>query len=136
MAHYAFINNKNIVTEVIVGKDENDLDDLPEEFSSWESYYLSLRPQSTACKRTSYNTRGNQHLNSGTPFRANYAGRGYIYDESNDVFYPPKPFESWILNSNWVWEAPIPYPTDGNNYIWNENLYVGDNTLGWELINY
>jgi hypothetical protein len=53
----------------------------------------------------------------------------------NDVFYGPQPYGSWTLTSNWVWEAPIAYPDDGNAYIWNENAYQGDNTQGWELVN-
>lgn len=141
MAHYAFIDSNNIVTEVIVGVDENLTDDLPEGFSSWESWYLTQRPEMSACKRTSYNTVSNSHKSGGTPFRGNYAGKGFIYDEDNDVFYEPQPYSSWTLNeSTWSWEAPISYPTDGGHYIWNENLYLGDSnspkTLGWELINH
>lgn len=69
--------------------------------------------------QTSYNTYGNQHPNN-TPLRGNYAGIGYTYDRTNDVFYAPKPFESWILNeSTWIWEAPVPMPT-GGIYRWDE----------------
>ena len=71
--------------------------------------------------QTSYNTQGNQHLLGGTPLRGNYAGIGFTYDRQNDVFYPPKPFPSWVLNeSTWLWGAPVPYPTDGKHYTWNE----------------
>ena len=90
MAHYAFIKD-NIVTEVITGVDEDDKSTLPEEFDSWEEFYLSRRPDADSCKRTSYNTGGNKHNNKGTPFRANYAGIGYTYDKDNDVFISPKP---------------------------------------------
>ena len=122
MAHYAFLNENNIVTEVIVGKDENDLETLPEEFSDWEEYYLSKRENSANCKRTSYNTIADSHILNGTPFRGNYAGVGYSYDESNDVFIPPKPFDSWVLNeTTWTWEAPINMPNNGNIYYWDEN---------------
>jgi hypothetical protein len=70
--------------------------------------------------QTSYNTRGNQHP-EGRPLRGNYAGIGYTYDSVNDVFYEPKPFASWVLNeSTWLWEAPIPMPTDDKQYTWNE----------------
>ncbi len=134
MAHYAFINDDNIVTEVIAGRDENDIEELPEGFDSWEEVYEDYRGQT--CKRTSYNTFGNEHILDGTPFRGNYAGKSYIYDEENDVFYPQKPYPSWTLSENWVWEAPIEYPDDGEQYIWNENAYQGDNTQGWELVNY
>jgi hypothetical protein len=71
--------------------------------------------------QTSYNTVGNTHPNN-TPMRGNYAGIGYTYDRVNDVFYAPQPFPSWSLNEiTWLWESPIPYPTDENNYIWDEN---------------
>ena len=133
MAHYAFINENNIVTEVIVGKDEDDNTDLPEGFADWEAWYADFRGQT--CKRTSYNTIANTHTGEGTPFRGNYAGIGFTYDSDNDVFYGPQPYGSWTLTSDWVWEAPVAYPDDGNDYIWNENAYQGDNTKGWELVN-
>ena len=120
MAHYAFLNDNNIVTEVITGIDEDAKDDLPSEFSSWEEFYADFRGQT--CKRTSYNTSGNAHNDSGTPFRGNYAGIGYEYDETNDVFIAPKPYSKWILNeTTWIWEAPEAYPDDGEDYIWNDN---------------
>jgi len=120
MAHYAFLNDNNIVTEVITGVDEDAKDDLPSEFSSWEEFYADFRGQT--CKRTSYNTFGNEHNDSGTAYRGNYAGIGYTYDESNDVFYGPKPYSKWTLNeTTWTWEAPEDYPDDGKNYIWNDN---------------
>ena len=100
MAHYAFLNDNNIVTEVIVGKDEDDNADLPEGFDSWEAWYGDFRGQT--CKRTSYNTVGNSHTLDGTPFRGNYAGIGFTYDENDDVFYPPQPYPSWALDENWV----------------------------------
>lgn len=72
--------------------------------------------------QTSYNTHGNQHP-EGRPLRGNYAGIGYTYDSTNDVFYAPQPYPSWILNNNtWLWESPIPYPTDGKIYIWDETI--------------
>jgi hypothetical protein len=113
MAHYAFLNENNIVTEVITGKNEN------EEGVNWEQHYGNFRGQ--VCKRTSYNTMGGVHQLGGTPFRKNYAGIGYIYDETRDAFISPKPYNSWILNeSTCNWEAPIAYPTDGQIYSWNE----------------
>jgi hypothetical protein len=114
MAHYAFLNDDNIVTEVIVGKDEN------EDGVDWELRYGNFRGQK--CKRTSYNTRSGAHTNGGTPFRKNYAGIGYKYDEDRDAFIPPKPFESWILNEETcLWESPIAYPTDDKLYQWDED---------------
>jgi len=121
MAHYAFLNMDNIVTEVIVGKDENDTN------TNWELYYQNIKNQ--ICKRTSYNTSGGIHKNGGTPFRKNYAGIGYTYDETRDAFIPPKPYESWILNEDsCLWEAPVEYPNDDNQYNWNEE------TQTWDLI--
>ena len=72
--------------------------------------------------QTSYNTYGNQHP-EGRPLRGNYAGIGYTYDATNDVFYAPQPFPSWILNNTtWLWEAPVAMPTDGKDYKWNESI--------------
>lgn len=141
MAHYAFLDDNNIVTEVIVGKDEYDLDTLPEDFISWEDWYGNFKNQ--VCKRTSYNTMANIHILGETPFRGNYAGVGFVYDEINDVFYPPSPFNSWVISvdTNWVWQPPIEIPEltqeeiDNNNYYeWDEDLYQSDNSLGWVLV--
>ena len=121
MAHYAFLNMQNIVTEVIVGKDETDGP------TNWEIHYGNIREQ--VCKRTSYNTRGGAHINDGTPFRKNYAGIGFTYDYARDAFIPPQPFNSWTLNSDTcLWEAPVTYPEDGNRYTWNEE------TQQWDLV--
>lgn len=107
MAHYAYLDENNIVTSVIVGKDENEGD------MDWEQYYGAVR--------TSYNTYGGQHINGGVPFRKNYAGVGYFYDEEKDAFIPPKPFESWILNEDsCLWEAAVPMPQDGL-WEWDED---------------
>ena len=113
MAHYTFLDNNNIVTEVIVGKDEG------EENIDWEVHYGNFRGQT--CKRTSYNTSGGIHSSGGTPFRKNYAGIGYSYDEQRDAFIPQKPYASFVLNEDTcLWEPPVPYPTDGERYLWNE----------------
>jgi hypothetical protein len=132
MAHYAFINpNTSEVVEVITGRDETDTENLPEGFSSWEDYYETKR-DGLICKRTSYNTFANEHVNEGTAFRGNYATIGGIYDSDNDVFYRSQPFGSWTLDtSTWQWVSPVPYPTDGNIYIWSEITYESDNTTGW-----
>jgi hypothetical protein len=72
-------------------------------------------------KQTSYNTKAGVHTEGGTPLRKNHAGINYTYDENRDAFIPPKPFNSWILNENTCnWESPIPYPSDGSIYKWNE----------------
>ncbi len=113
MAHYTFLDNNNIVTEVITGKNEG------EENTDWEVHYGNFRGQ--VCKRTSYNTSGGTHSSGGTPFRKNYAGIGYTYDKDRDAFIPPSPFPSFLLNEETcLWEAPVPYPTDGERYTWNE----------------
>ena len=115
MAHYAFLNSDNIVTEVIVGKDEG------EGGIDWEQHYGAFRGQ--PCKRTSYNTFGGVHLSGGTPLRKNYAGIGYTYDESRDAFIAPKPFFSWVLNeTSCTWEPPTPMPVEeGKTFRWNES---------------
>jgi len=105
MAHYAFLDADNIVTEVIVGIDETELI----EGKDTETWYGEFRGQ--VCKRTSYN--GNM--------RKNYAGIGFTYDEGRDAFIPPKPYPSWLLNEDTCqWEAPIPYPDDDLMYQWDE----------------
>lgn len=129
MAHYAFLNENNIVTEVIVGKDEG------ENGIDWEQHYGNFRGQ--VCKRTSYNTLAGVHKEGGTPYRKNYAGIGYTYDEGRDAFIPPKPHTSWIVNEETCcWEAPIPKPDPVENgyYIWVNELYQQDNTEGWIFI--
>jgi hypothetical protein len=103
MAHYAFLNENNIVTEVIVGKDETDMS------QDWEQFYGAIRNQ--VCKRTSYNNN----------IRKNYAGIGYTYDSQRDAFIPPQPFPSWMLvEETCNWTAPVAMPTDGI-YSWDES---------------
>jgi hypothetical protein len=111
MAHYAFLDENNIVTEVITGIDETE---LIEELDT-ETWYGNFRGQT--CKRTSYNKN----------IRKNYAGIGYTYDETRDAFIGPKPFNSWNLNEDTCeWEAPTPKPE--GSYIWNEE------TLAWVVV--
>jgi hypothetical protein len=108
LAHYAFLDENNIVTEVITGRDEWEVVDG---ISDWETYYGNLRGQ--RCVRTSYNAN----------IRKNYAGIGFRYDDDLDAFIAPQPFPSWILNAETAnWEAPIPYPEDDLMYSWNEEL--------------
>lgn len=137
MAHYAFLDENNIVTEVIVGKDEG------EDGINWEQHYGNFRGQ--VCKRTSYNSRGGVHYSetgvspfdgsiipvpSGkASFRKNYAGIGYTYDPVRDAFIPPKPFDSWSLNeTTCLWEPPVPMPSDNNRYYWDET------TTSWKVM--
>ena len=108
MAHYAFLDENNVVTEVITGIDETELI----EGLDTETWYGNFRGQ--VCKRTSYN--GN--------IRKQYAGMGFTYDAVNDVFIAPQPFASWSLDENFDWQPPTPYPVEGLWY-WNEE------TLSW-----
>ena len=114
MAHYAYLDSNNIVTQVIVGKDEG------EDGVDWEAYYGAVR--------TSYNTHGGQHANGGTPYRYNYAGIGYTFSDAPEwaaqggAFIPPQPFPSWVLNPETaLWDAPAPMPTEGGPWIWDED---------------
>ena len=120
MAHYAFLDSNNIVTDVIVGRNE---DEIVDGISDWETHYGDFRGQ--ICKRTSYNTYAGVNQNGGTPYRKNYASIGFSYDEERDAFIPPKPFSSWVLDEETcLWGAPIPNPENGK-YFWDEE------TLSW-----
>lgn len=108
MAHFALLDNNNVVVTVLVGRDEDN------------EIELSART-GQIYKQTSYNTNGGVHCKGGKPLRKNYAGVGYTYDEQRDAFIPPKPYPSWILNEqSCQWEAPVPMPTDVMR-IWDES---------------
>jgi hypothetical protein len=116
MAHYAFLDKNNIVTEVIVGRNEWEVVD---DITDWEKAYGDYRGQK--CIRTSYNTQNGIHILGGEPLRKNYAGIGYTYDEARDAFIPIKQFNSWILDEDTCnWKPPIPMPEDEKRYTWNE----------------
>jgi hypothetical protein len=102
MAHYAFLDENNIVTEVIVGIDETETI----EGLDTQTWYGNFRGQ--VCKRTSYNNR----------IRKQYAGIGYKYDANADVFISPQPYPSWSLDGNFDWQAPNPKPN--GEWSWNE----------------
>ena len=125
MSHFAKLDENNFVTFVTVGRQEDD----------------GLEAELTArtgdvYKQTSYNTRGGVHYTDGVPsedqtkaLRFNYAGIGFTYDEGRDAFIPPKPFESWVLNEDTcLWEAPVAYPEDGEDYTWDEE------STSWTLV--
>lgn len=118
MAHYAILDENNIVKQVFVGKDEDEIVLDPNGVPyNWEHYY--------GAKRTSYWTFGGVHQNGGTPFRKNYAGIGFKYDEIKDAFIPPQPFPSWKLNEETcLWEPPItkPIQQDGDIWTWVEEI--------------
>ena len=122
MAHYAFLDENGVVTDVIVGKDEN------EEGIDWEQWYGDFRGQT--CKRTSYNTLAGVHKEDGTPFRFNYAGIGFTFDASigtDGAFIPPKDYPSWTLDlDSCTWKCPVPRPLDdsaSNEYKWSEETH-------------
>jgi hypothetical protein len=126
MGHYAKVKDGKVVNVIVAEQEFIDsfVDDTP---GKWI--------------QTSYNTHANEHTQDGTPLRGNYAGIGFIYDETNDVFYEPQPFNSWTLNtSTWLWEAPVDYPTDGQRYRWNEAAYQAalsdssDTSIAWEIV--
>ena len=110
MAHYAFLDNNNIVTEVIAGIDETETI----EGLDTETWYGNFRDQ--VCKRTSYNGK----------IRKQFAGIGYKYNTDADVFIIPQPYPSWTLDSNFDWQPPIPFPNikrvEGVFYSWNEEI--------------
>jgi len=126
MSHFAKLNQNNIVIFVAVGRQEDD----------GKEAELSARTGDTY-KQTSYNTCAGVYYdpetrepanNQSKAFRKNFAGLGYSYDLARDAFIAPKPFDSWLLDEETcVWESPVPYPTDGLSYFWNES------TLSWEL---
>jgi hypothetical protein len=110
MSHFAKVVDGK-VTQVIVA-----------EFEFFETFVDSSPGEWI---QTSYNTHGGQHKNGGTPLRKNYAGIGFSYDRIRDAFIPPKPYLSWTLNEETcLWDAPIPYPTDGKNYNWDETTQI------------
>jgi hypothetical protein len=112
MAHYAFIDTNNIVVEVITGRNE---DEIVDGISDWEKHYEQFRP-GLICKRTSYNEN----------IRKNFAGIGFIYDPTLDIFLEPKPYPSWVVSAekrNWV--APVAKP-DSGFWLWNEETKQWD----------
>ena len=119
MAYYAFLDEHNIVTEVIRGNDETFGVD-------WETYYGDFKGQ--VCKRTSFNAR------AGEGFRKNFAGIGYAYDNLLDAFIAPKPYESWLLNTTTcTWDPPVPAPSydiQTQDIVWHED------TQTWEIVNF
>jgi hypothetical protein len=123
MTHFAKLDENNVVVFVTVGRQEDD--GLEEEL---------IARTGDVYRQTSYNTFGGVHYTTDEEgnripsedqtkaFRKNYAGIGFTYDEERDAFIPPQPFESWVLNEDTcLWDAPVPYPTDGAVYVWDED---------------
>jgi hypothetical protein len=122
MAHFAKLGTGNIVERVEVVHN-----DIATTEQAGADFLNNLYKTKDVWKMTSYNTFGGVHKLGGTPFRKNYAGTGYHYDQARDAFIPPKPFNSWTLNEDTCrWEAPVAYPNDGQKYIWNEQNQTWD----------
>ena len=119
MAHFAEIDENNIVQRVIVISNDVTFDENNQEIEQRGiDFCKSLCGENTTWVQTSYNNN----------FRKQFAGIGSSYDKTNNVFIEAQPYESWVLNSEFDWEAPIDYPGDGQNYLWNEE------TTSWDLI--
>ena len=122
MAHFAKLNSENIVERVEVVSN-----DIATTEQAGIDFLNNLYKTNDIWKQTSYNTSAGEHLLGGTPFRKNYAGVGFTYDQTRDAFISPQPFDSWTLNeTTCVWESPIPYPNDNYNYAWNETKKTWD----------
>tara|TARA_R110002020_G_scaffold397298_1_gene607420 strand:- start:540 stop:905 length:366 start_codon:yes stop_codon:yes gene_type:complete len=117
MAHFAKLDENNIVTEVLVVDNKNILETDGKESEHKGKVFLEELFGDATWVQTSYNDK----------FRKQFAGIGFSYDKTNDVFIRAQPFLSWSLDSNFNWQPPIPYPTDGQNYEWN------DKKLTWDL---
>ena len=116
MAHFSKLGTGNIVEKVEIVSN-----DIAITEQDGIDFLNNLYKTTDLWKQTSYNTKGGVHKLGGTPFRKNYGGIGFKYDQTRDAFIPPKPFDSWTLNeTTCLWEAPISKPTDGQEYIWNE----------------
>ena len=129
MASFAKIGLNNKVIEVL-SVHNNELKDsngVEQEVNGID--FLTKLTGWSIWVQTSYNTHSGVHNNNGTPLRKNHAGIGYTYDEDRDVFIPPKPYNSWILNETTCqWEAPVAYPDDSQSYNWNEE------TTTWDIV--
>ena len=122
MAHFCKLGIGDKVEQVVVVSN-----DVATTEQAGVDFLNNLYGTNDVWKKTSYNTRGGVHSLGGTPFRKNYAGIGYKYDETKDAFISPKPHTSWILNeTSCLWEAPVVKPDDGQSYDWNEETQTWD----------
>jgi len=125
MAHFAKLGVGNIIERV-----ELVSNNIATTEQAGVEFLQNLYSDRAAWKQTSFNTKGGAHKTGGTPFRKNFAGIGYTYDQTRDAFIPPKPFESWTLNeTTCLWDPPVVKPDDGQRYSWNEQNQT------WDLIN-
>jgi hypothetical protein len=124
MAHFTKLGVGNIVEKVEVVSN-----DIATTEQAGVDFLNNLYGTNDTWKQTSYNTYGGVHLLGGTPFRKNYGGIGFKYDQTRDAFIEPKPFNSWTLNeTTCLWEAPVAKPNDNSIYNWNEQNQT------WDLI--
>ena len=122
MAHFAEIDENNIVIRVLVVPDEQE--------NRGQDYLANDVALGGTWIKTSYNTSRNTHVNGGTPLRGNYAGIGMIYDPIKDIFYGAKPYPSWLWSdAECIWVAPVSMPTDGAGYVWDEAI------INWKIYN-
>ena len=150
MAHFAKLGANGKVIQVLTLNNSDMLNADGVEDESVGQQYLETHNNWPAQMwiQTSYNTASNQHKLGGTPFRGNYAGIGYEWDEDNQIFWPKKPFPSWVKNTSTAsWDSPLgaapALTTEQENqntagthswhYVWNESAYQADNTAGWDL---
>ena len=110
MAHFAELDENNVVLRVnVVHNDITTIDGVEDEQRGID-FLDGLYPDSGTWIQTSYNSN----------FRHNYAGVGHTWDEANDAFYASQPYGSWLLDDDYLWQPPTPYPDDGNDYQWDE----------------
>lgn len=119
MAHFAQLDENNVVTQVIVVHNNELMDNGVESEAKGIEFLVNWSGGYTNWKQTSYN--GNM--------RKNYAGVGYTYDAQRDAFIAPQPYPSWTLDeATCRWNPPVPYPNDGQVYAWDEA------TTSWILV--
>jgi len=131
MAHFAKIGVGNIVERVEIVSN-----DIATTEQAGVQFLQQLYQNQELWKQTSYNTRGGQHILGGTPFRKNFAGKGFKYDQTRDAFISPKPFNSWTLNeTTCLWQAPIARPEVTQEMIDNEQYYKWNETnQTWDVV--
>jgi hypothetical protein len=122
MARFAKLGTGNIIEKIVVVSN-----DIATTEQAGVEFLQNLYKDRAVWKQTSFNTRGGVHLLGGTPFRKNFAGIGYKYDQTRDAFIEPKPFNSWTLNeTTCLWDPPVVKPDDGQRYNWNEQNQTWD----------
>lgn len=132
MAHFAKIDeNFRVLSVEVVSNTDNYNSETQQEDENIGIQFLTNIHGWPLWKQCSYNTRGGKHydadgnesVDQSKAFRKNYPSIGWKWDESKDMFYPPKPYDSWILNeTTGLWEAPVAYPDDGQTYQWDESI--------------